>query len=226
MIVLVGGEKGGTGKSTISRCLAVYAARARAKVCLVDADPQKTVTKWMARRGEQEPGFLAVELTTPRLTDGRQDPKGIAPRLSILAKSYDTVIVDAGGRDSAELRSAMLVADLMVTPFAASIDDVETVEKLILLISQAESSRGRELPVLAVTSLALPNPNAKGVSMMRDTFGDLSQYMTLSNHVIYRREAHPRLAQDGLCAADDACTDIKARTEMRAVYEQIFEEAL
>lgn len=222
MIVLVGGEKGGTGKSTLARNLAVFSAREGNRVCLVDADPQKTVTNWMSRRGEREPSFLVVELTTPKLPDGRQDPKGIAPRLSTLAKSYDPVIVDAGGRDSAELRSAMLVADIMVTPFAPSIDDVETVSKLITLITQAESVRGRALPVLAVTSLALPNPMVRGVSMMRDTFSDLDNYMTLSSNVIYRREAHSRLSDQGMCAADDRAVDYKAYTEMEFIYNEVF----
>lgn len=221
LIVLFGGEKGGTGKSTLTRNMAVFAARAGKNIVVVDADPQKTVSHWMARRGEVQPSFLVVELTNPRLGDGRQDPKGIAPRLTSLTKSYDIVFVDCGGRDSGELRSSMLVADMLITPFSPSIDDVETVSKLLELVNQSESIRGRALPTLAVTNLALPNPMTKGVGMVRDTFADLEQYVTLSENVVYRREAHSKLSNIGLCAADSKETDYKAYTEMEFLYNEI-----
>lgn len=224
MILLVGGEKGGTGKSTLAKNLAVFAAQAGKNVCLVDGDPQKTVTKWMERRADRVPQIMSVELTAPKQTDSRQASKGIAPRLQGLAQQYDPVIVDCGGRDSAELRSAMIVADAMVTPFAPSIDDVETVPKILDLVADAEVIRGRPLPVLAVTNLALSNPLAKGVGMVRETFAELGDDITLSENVIYRREAHSRLSNEGLCSADAREADHKAYTEMQFIYLEIFGE--
>jgi chromosome partitioning protein len=43
---MVGGIKGGTGKSTIASNLAVYAASKGADVLLLDVDPQATAYKW------------------------------------------------------------------------------------------------------------------------------------------------------------------------------------
>lgn len=224
MILLVGGIKGGVGKSNLARNFAVICAKRGMNVCLVDGDPQKTITNWLARRGEAKPSIMSVELTTPRLADGRPDPKGIAPRLVSLAQSYDPVIVDAGGRDSAELRSAMLVADIMVSPFGPSVDDVETVGKMIELITSVEANRGRALPTLAVTSMALPNPMAKGVKRMSETFGALESYVTLSKNVIYRREVHSKLSDVGLCISDDRSADGRAYAEIEFVANEVFGE--
>lgn len=227
MILLVGGIKGGTGKSTIARNLAVFAAQEGRRVCLVDADPQKTITNWVGRRPTEQIGyeFKVMELTSPILTSGRPDPKGIAPRLSSFSRDYDLLIVDCGGKDSGELRSAMLVADGLLTSFSPSPDDVETVSQLLELINKAEISRGRELPALAVTSRASPNPMTRGVGMMRETFGDLADLIPLSPTVVHEREANKRLSLLGLCVADSKESDYKAYWEMRAVYDEIFEGA-
>ena len=50
MILLIGGEKGGAGKSTIACNLAVFLACQEKDVLLLDADPQKTSSTWAYRR--------------------------------------------------------------------------------------------------------------------------------------------------------------------------------
>jgi chromosome partitioning protein len=48
MIILVGGEKRGSGKSCLAQNLAVYFARnKKAIVLMVDCDPQKTTSDWI-----------------------------------------------------------------------------------------------------------------------------------------------------------------------------------
>ena len=46
MIVLIGGEKGGTGKTTIATNLAALRAMAGRDVLLVDTDPQGSASYW------------------------------------------------------------------------------------------------------------------------------------------------------------------------------------
>jgi chromosome partitioning protein len=227
MIIVIGGVKGGTGKSTIATNLAVFAAKAGKQVCLIDADPQKTVTNWVGLRPSEGLGytFMLMELTSPKFPDGRPDPRGIAPRLLAFAKDYELLIVDCGGRDSSELRSAMLVADLVISPFAPSSYDITTLPQLLELIAKAEIVRGRELPVLAVTSLAHTNPLTKGVGLLRGTFADISEYLSLSDTVVHNREANRSLANDGLCIADKKEADYKAYSEMRRLYDEIFPDA-
>jgi hypothetical protein len=59
---------------------------------------------------------------------------------------------------------------------------------------------------------------------MRETFGDLVDFIPLSTTVIHEREANKKLSNLGLCVADSKETDYKAYREMRAVYDELFEE--
>ena len=49
MILLLGGEKGGTGKSTLATNLAAWLAVAGRDVILVDTDVQRTAAHWVDR---------------------------------------------------------------------------------------------------------------------------------------------------------------------------------
>ena len=52
MIILVGGEKGGSGKSCLAQNLAVYLQASNRDILLLDADPQGTTTDWIKERDE------------------------------------------------------------------------------------------------------------------------------------------------------------------------------
>ena len=54
MIILVGGEKGGAGKSCLSQNLAVYLQTKNRDVLLLDADPQGTTTDWIKERDDND----------------------------------------------------------------------------------------------------------------------------------------------------------------------------
>jgi len=51
-IILIGGEKGGVGKSTITTNIAVEMSYRKAEVIIIDTDPQKTSINWIDRRNE------------------------------------------------------------------------------------------------------------------------------------------------------------------------------
>ena len=52
MIILIGGEKGGSGKSCLAQNLAVYLQQSGRDVLLVGAAPQGTSTDWAKEREE------------------------------------------------------------------------------------------------------------------------------------------------------------------------------
>ena len=56
MITVVGGTKGGSGKSTVATNLAVMLATAGRDVLLVDADDQETSSDFTAMRNETRAG--------------------------------------------------------------------------------------------------------------------------------------------------------------------------
>lgn len=54
MILLLGGEKGGSGKSCLAQNLAVWLQARGGDVLLLDADPQGTTADWAAERADQD----------------------------------------------------------------------------------------------------------------------------------------------------------------------------
>ena len=70
MILVLGGEKGGSGKSCIAQNLAVWLQRQGSDVLLLDADPQGTSVDW-AREREQNPDLQASRLSRPTVTFAR-----------------------------------------------------------------------------------------------------------------------------------------------------------
>src|SRR6188768_2160029 len=85
MIILIGGEKGGTGKSTVATNLSAGLALASRDVLLVDADRQGTARWWCDRRQETD-GLAAVQCVQRygRLNGVVRD----------MASRFDDVVID------------------------------------------------------------------------------------------------------------------------------------
>lgn len=73
------------------------------------------------------------------------------------AGRYEHVVIDAGGRDSQELRTALLAADLVLCPFRPSQADVDTAAQLVDVTTQAKDFN-EGLQVSAVLALCPTNP--------------------------------------------------------------------
>lgn len=118
MIILVGGQKGGTGKSTLACNLALGGG------FLVDCDPQKTSYVFA---GKAKLGRSAV-----------YGPK-VGEVLQGLRPHYGLIVTDCGGYDSVELRSALTVCDLFVTPCQTSFADIATLNDIAAIVHQAKA---------------------------------------------------------------------------------------
>lgn len=131
MIVVVGGIKGGTGKTTIATNLAVCRSVYR-KVLLVDADEQRSLTDWADQRELWlKQNKYECELTTINLAG-----KTVGPQLLKMAPNYDDIIVDVGGRDTNSQRSALTVADVCVIPFKPRSLDIWTLGTVKVMIEE------------------------------------------------------------------------------------------
>jgi chromosome partitioning protein len=108
-------QKGGSGKSTLAIGLAIAAMQEGHKVCLLEADPQGTVSKWRQRRTQSEP---IVEI----VNDGYE----IEQRLPSLDRSGVTLtIIDTAGGASAATAGAIQASDLCLIPARPSLADIE-----------------------------------------------------------------------------------------------------
>ena len=121
MILLLGGEKGGSGKSCLAQNLAVWLQARGGDVLLLDADPQGTTADWAAERADQD-DLKAIPVV--------QAHGNIRQTLLDLRSRYRQIVVDAGGADSEALRSAMTVATHMLIPFRPKRRDLKTLPKV------------------------------------------------------------------------------------------------
>jgi len=129
MIILMGGRKGGPGKTTLATNLAVYLKIAKNKdVIIVDADHQSTATRWAQDRIDNN--YVPI----PTL----QASENIKESLLDLARKYEVVIVDTAGRDSKEQRTAMITADIMIVPIRPSQFDLDTMPEVIKIYKDAK----------------------------------------------------------------------------------------
>ena len=151
MIVIVGCNKGGAAKTTTAINLAVGLAMLKKDVCLVDADVQRSASRWY---GEREMNKLKPSITLIEKRDN------ISQTIKQLNDKFDYVIVDVAGRNSKELITGGTVADLIVAPHQCSQLDLDT---LIELQVQVESIRdiNPELRVFCYQAMATTNPLLK-----------------------------------------------------------------
>ncbi len=212
MIVLIGGEKGGTGKSTLATNLAVCLAHRGRDVLLLDCDPQRSSASWVGVRSANAPDAHKIHCME-KLGDVLDAVRDVSAR-------YADVIIDAGGRDSRELRSAMLAADTMYVPIKASQFDLWTVERMNELIDQAKSFN-RELRASALLSMAPTNPQineaAEAEEMLREY-----EHLDLARTVIRERKAFRDaiVLGNGVIELDPAKA-LKAAAEMEALAQEV-----
>jgi chromosome partitioning protein len=212
MIVLIGGEKGGTGKTTLAIHLAAQRTAAGRDVLLVDTDKQGSASSWCAIRDE--------ERRSPRVACMQKFGKGLGADIRAMAAKYADIIIDAGGRDSFELRAAMTVADVLYIPIQASQFDVWTLDQMNQLVEQA-TAINEGLQAFAVLNRASTNPSVKEVDDARAALADY-EHLRPSTIVIRDRISFRKAAREGATVAELTDRDAKAIGEVATFYEEVF----
>lgn len=209
MIVLIGGEKGGTGKTTVATNLAAGLALANRDVLLVDADRQGTATWWCDRRQESGVGpTIQCVQKSGRLGQVVRD----------MAGRFDDVILDCGGQDSHELRSAMLVAEVMFIPIQASIFDLTTLTHVSELVESAQATNP-QLRAFVFLSRAPTNQVSEEKAALEALKGALPESIRVLETVIHDRRAFRDAAKGGKSVLE--WTDAKAVSEFQGFAAEI-----
>jgi chromosome partitioning protein len=130
--LVISTAKGGSGKTTTARNLAVAAAHEGLRVLVVDADAQQALARWAARRPEQAPPVAceAIALAEIEAHWNRLD-----------ASEADIVIVDTPpGVESSpgQMQFLLRKADLVLVPVQPSDDDIESATPWMALLSRLE----------------------------------------------------------------------------------------
>jgi chromosome partitioning protein len=119
--VLVNGPKGGLGKTTLVRNLAVAAARTGLRVALADLDPQQTLLKWWSRRPE---GLAEVSVWAAEPSDSQE-------LLDVIdGQDFDVLIIDTPPgleKYPEDVQRLIEASDLLLIPCGPSSDESESV---------------------------------------------------------------------------------------------------
>jgi len=213
MIILVGGFKGGSGKSTAAVNLAVWLAHEGIKSVLIDADKQRTSSKWSARRNEAREANPSI----PRVIcmEQTQDVYNAARDAE---EQYGVVLIDAGGRDNAQLRKAALAADRMYVPVLPSQFDIESLEELSGVVEEVRQLNP-SLQAKLFLSRAAAGRASDEIADAKEVLSDFPGF-TLSDTMIGDRKVFRQAALAGKGVVE--MNNPQAKAEVQLFAQEVF----
>src|SRR6201986_4119787 len=129
-IITVATMKGGSGKSTVASCLAVYWHLRGRHPTLIDADPQRSIMRLAAR--ERALGGVAV------LEDATEDASKTAQRI---AAGGGLVIIDTPGFRSRTTLDCLAAGDFLLVPVNPSPFDVDRMLDTLSILTNRSDER-------------------------------------------------------------------------------------
>lgn len=214
MILTVGNTKGGVGKTTLALNIAIARALAGRDVWLIDGDRQGTAQTSISIRADsgQIPGIACATY-----------PDGPVLRSQIQQQigKFDDIIIDSGGRDSASLRAALVLSDVLLVPFQPRSYDVWALNDMATLIDEARGMRDG-LRAFAVLNCADPGEASVDNAEAALAVADVPQFEYL-NTPIRRRKSFANAAGKGLSVLEIKPSDKKACDELNSLINELFE---
>lgn len=223
-VIVVGNEKGGSGKSTVAMHIAMALIKSGQSVATIDLDSrQRSFTHYIEnRRAWAQHVGRDLEVPEHLCLDATNDDNGqaLTDAVGALAQSHAFIVIDTPGHDSDLTRRAHAMADTLITPLNDSFVDLDvlgTVDPETLGVTGTshyaemvdEARRQRQL-VDHVTAdwIVLRNRlstlGSRNKRLVGEGLQELSQRLNfrcvegLAERVIFR-EFYPR----GLTAVDD-----------------------
>lgn len=210
MMILVGGEKGGSGKSCLAQNLAVYFAKHKSAIVLmVDCDPQRTTSDWIQARNTDPslPAINCIQLYGKIRND-----------LLSLNQHYDYVVVDCGGQDNLALRAAMSVADHVVIPLRPKRRDLKTVPHMEDMLSTCKMVNPKMLASFVITQCPALPTQANRILEAKEVCA--SYGINVLSAVTYNRNIYDDSEESGSSVLENE-PDGKAAQEMIAIAEEL-----
>ena len=136
-VVVFGGEKGGSGKSTAAMHIAVALMKAGQRVAAIDLDcRQQTFTRyinnrraWARRTGLDLaiPAHFSIKYgETMQIADNENcEARQFMDAVATVERDFDFIVIDTPGSDSYLMRLAHAMADTLVTPINDSFLDFD-----------------------------------------------------------------------------------------------------
>lgn len=135
-VIVVGNEKGGTGKSTVSMHVIVSLLARGLSVGSIDIDArQATLTRYIQnRKGRKDFAELGLEVpdhvAVPPSADQGADEARLLETMDRLGADHDVVVIDTPGSDHYLSRLGHSFADTLITPLNDSLVDLDVLARV------------------------------------------------------------------------------------------------
>jgi len=136
-VIVVGNEKGGSGKSTVAMHIAIALIKAGQRVATIDLDTrQKSFTHYVENRctwakhvdrdlGIPDHFCLDEKVSYPTAEDEVSRCKTLTDMVDALAHTHGIIVIDTPGHDGYLMQLAHSMADTLITPLNDSFVDVD-----------------------------------------------------------------------------------------------------
>lgn len=201
-------SKGGAGKSTLARNLAVHWVNIGMQVLVIDADPQGSIIN------RHNPDGLLKKMTVMA-----EPEESISSVIEENRGKYNYIIIDTGGFRNRTTIMALVSTDLAIIPLKPSADDVSgamETENLVKELSKTPERKGIPIKYRMIITMSQQNTViAKHIRKELEQVG----YLVLKSEM-YHRVAYPEAAIDGLspCITDP---DGPAARDVNAIVQEI-----
>lgn len=141
-VIVVGNEKGGSGKSTTAINVAIGLMHDGFRVATLDLDSrQRSLSRFIAhRKAYAQAHRLAIAIPTHRTvlrsehdsqrTNLWADYEAFAIAISEVEREHDCVVIDTPGHEGALTRAAHSAADILITPLNDSFVDLDVIAEV------------------------------------------------------------------------------------------------
>ena len=212
MILVIGGTKGGSGKTLLATHLAVLRSTPGHDVLLIDADEQGSAmdfTRQRQQRLKDGPGYTAIQT---READ-------VAVQVRQMTGKYDDIIIDVGGRDTASQRAALAVAEVLLIPFSPTSVDLWTADTVVALLKDAKPFNPN-IRAFAVLNKAFSrgNDNIEAAGILCE----YPEHWAYLADAIGNRKAFSNAFGGGYAVTEYQPKDPKAIGEITHLYRRLF----
>ena len=212
MIIVVGAEKGGVGKTSIATNIAALAAADDIEVLLLDTDAQGSSSAWVRIRNEEK-----ITPRIPVLTI----PESPLTELSYLAPKSDLVIIDIGAQNYTTMLNAAIVADLVLIPTGPDQFEVEsTLNVFKALKTLGPKHKSGAVPAHVVLNQLPTNSRSREEGELRQFLA--SEQLPVFDACLKHRSSWRNARRGGLAVHElrGKEADPKAAAEMRAIFAE------
>ena len=213
MIILVGSNKGGAGKTTTAINILSGLEKKGFEVLGIDGDNQKSFSKW---GHDREDNRSLTALTIMEKTGN------ISQTLRSMRDKYDFIVVDVAGRNSIELISSMVEVDFIVSPVQCSQLDLDTMTELKEQYDRAKPLNNN-LKVYIYNVMLNTNHNVYKSDRLifEDWVKDYEEFKLLNSFNCYRKVYRDVISEGKSVFEQDK--DNKSKVESQKLINEILE---